>query len=223
MQVTRQQILDFLRARGEGSIRDLGDHLKLTPTGVRQHLTILEREGFVLSREVRGRVGRPALVYSLTEAGEDSYQKRYDRLSNALLDALSTAETAQNGESFAKRVARPLADPWRAELALLPPEQRVRATCDILGEQDVLADWERDPDHGGSGEVFLLHERTCPYPEVARHNAAICEIDEAFMSSLTGLSVTLIGCQLDGAGHCTYRLSTEPATEPSTEPAAAAG
>ncbi len=209
MQATRQQILDFLRARRAGSIRELGDHLELTPTGVRQHLTILEREGLVLSREVRGRVGRPALVYSLTEAGEDSYQKRYDRLSNALLDALSAPRDPENGAGFAERVARPLADPWRAELALLQPEQRVSAACGILGDQDVLADWEREGE--AADEVFLLHERTCPFPEVARHNPAICEIDEAFLRSLTGLHVSLIGCQLDGAAHCTYRLSAQPA------------
>ncbi len=209
MQATRQQILDFLRARSEGSIRDLGDHLKLTPTGVRQHLTILEREGLVLSREVRGRVGRPALVYSLTEAGEDSYEKRYDRLAIALLDALSAPEGEPNGTGFAERVARPMADPWRAELARLEPEQRVQAVCAILEDQHVLADWEREGDEGS--EVFLLHELTCPFPEVARHNPAICEIDEAFMRSLTGLEVSLIGCQLDGAGRCTYRLSAEPA------------
>lgn len=218
MQATRQQILDYLRARDGGSIRDLGAHLKLTPTGVRQHLTILEREGLVLSREVRGRVGRPALVYSLTEAGEDSYQKRYDRLSNALIDELSASGIAprdsEAGGGFVERVARPLADPWRAELALLEPEQRVRAVCGILGEQDVLADWEREANDGDSGEVFLLHQRTCPYPEVARHNPAICEIDEAFMRSLTGLDVSLVGCQLDGAGHCTYRLSAAPDAEP---------
>ena len=33
-----QQILDFLRQHGEGSVRDLGAFLNLTPTGVRQHL-----------------------------------------------------------------------------------------------------------------------------------------------------------------------------------------
>ncbi len=223
MQATRQQILDYLRARDGGSIRDLGAHLKLTPTGVRQHLTILEREGLVLSREVRGRVGRPALVYSLTEAGEDSYQKRYDRLSNALLDALSSPQDSENGAGFAERVARPLADPWRAQLALLRPEQRVSAVCAILGEQDVLADWEREASDGDGGEVFLLHERTCPFPEVARHNPAICEIDEAFMRSLTGFDVSLIGCRLDGAGHCTYRLSVAPDTEPNVASAAARG
>ena len=70
MQETRQQILDYLRRRGEASIRDLGQHLGLTATGVRQHVTILERAGLVRSREQRGRVGRPALLYQLSDDGE---------------------------------------------------------------------------------------------------------------------------------------------------------
>ncbi|MSQ42459.1 MAG: ArsR family transcriptional regulator [Dehalococcoidia bacterium] len=62
MQTTRQQILDFVREHGEGSVRDLGAHLHLTPTGVRQHLAILQREGLLDSHELRGHVGRPALA-----------------------------------------------------------------------------------------------------------------------------------------------------------------
>ena len=62
MQTTRQRILEHLQRHGQGTVKDLGQTLGLTSTGIRQHLTVLERDGLVLAREERGRVGRPTLV-----------------------------------------------------------------------------------------------------------------------------------------------------------------
>jgi predicted ArsR family transcriptional regulator len=45
MQSTRQQILDHLHLEHRGTVKELARRLCLTPTGVRQHLSILEREG----------------------------------------------------------------------------------------------------------------------------------------------------------------------------------
>ncbi|HEY5640138.1 MAG TPA: helix-turn-helix domain-containing protein, partial [Dehalococcoidia bacterium] len=80
MQTTRQQILDYLRRHGRGTVKELGQLLGLTSTGIRQHLTVLERDNLVEAREERGRVGRPTLVYSITETADDLFPKAYDQL-----------------------------------------------------------------------------------------------------------------------------------------------
>ena len=64
MQATRQEILDHLHREHRGTVKDFAAFLGLTPTGVRQHLTSLERDGLITAREERGRVGRPAFVYA---------------------------------------------------------------------------------------------------------------------------------------------------------------
>jgi predicted ArsR family transcriptional regulator len=201
MQATRQQILDYLRSHGEGSIRDLSEFLGLTSTGVRQHLTVLEREGFVVSRELRGKVGRPALAYSLTITGESLFPKSYDRLANALLEATrETLDPALFNEVL-RRAAIPLAAPYEERLGALTPEARVEAACEVLRQWDLVADWERD----ARGD-FLLHERTCPYLEVARGDPATCAIDVAFIERLTGMRAELSCSQLHGSDVCTYRI-----------------
>ena len=207
MQATRQQILDFLRSEGEGSVRDLAQHLALTSTGVRQHLTVLEREGFVTSRELRGKVGRPALAYSLTSVGEALFPKSYDRLARALLDAARETLDPATFAEVLRRTAAPLAAPHIESLAGLAPAERVAAACDVLRTWDLVADWEQD----GNGN-FLLHERTCPYLEVAREDRATCAIDVAFIEQLTGMHAELTCCQMRGDEGCTYRMrSSVPA------------
>src|SRR3990167_9315351 len=82
MQSTRQHILEYLQRQGRATVKELGNLLGLTSTGIRQHLTVLERDGLVDAREERGRVGRPTLVYSLTEKADALFPK--DRKSTRL-------------------------------------------------------------------------------------------------------------------------------------------
>src|SRR5512132_3038172 len=88
MQSTRQQILEYLQRHGRGTVKELGALLGLTSTGIRQHLTVLERDGLVSAHEERGRVGRPTLVYSLTEEAGARFPKPYDLLAGVLLEEI---------------------------------------------------------------------------------------------------------------------------------------
>jgi len=47
LQSTRQSILEYLQRQGRATVKELGALLGLTSTGIRQHLTVLERDGLV--------------------------------------------------------------------------------------------------------------------------------------------------------------------------------
>src|SRR3972149_10022707 len=88
MQSTRQHILEYLQRQGRATVKELGSLLGLTSTGIRQHLTVLERDGLVDSREERGRVGRPTPVYSLTEKADSLFPQSYALLAGVILDEI---------------------------------------------------------------------------------------------------------------------------------------
>ncbi|MFA7249783.1 MAG: ArsR family transcriptional regulator [Dehalococcoidia bacterium] len=201
MQATRQQILDFLRQRGEGSVRDLGAHLNLTPTGVRQHLAILERESYVVSRELRGHVGRPALTYRLTSTAEALYPKSYGELASALLESARLTLRDEEFERLVDGAAETLASPHLPVLTTLPLAQRVEAACSALRQQDVVVTCEPD----GSGG-FVLIERTCPFRDAASRHVTVCGMHEALIGRLAGMKATLVSTLASGADRCVYHL-----------------
>lgn len=170
MQATRQQILDHLRIQPAASVRDLVRLLGLTPTGVRQHLTILEQAGLIQSHEQCGRVGRPALRYALTVRGDTGYLKRYEELANAVLEEVREAFGSSGLKWVVRGVAGRMVQANASVRAEITPEARVEAVAVMFRAQGMVADWERD------GAAILLHERTCPYPEVARrHAVTLCD------------------------------------------------
>src|SRR5438046_10172434 len=77
---TRMEVLELLRRKGHASAETIATELRVTPNAVRQHLTNLERAGFVVSIPEKSRRGRPSLLFSLTERADSVFPKRYGQL-----------------------------------------------------------------------------------------------------------------------------------------------
>ena len=200
MQATRQQILDYLRRNSSATVKELDSHLGLTSTGVRQHLTVLEREGLVEAHEERGRVGRPALVYQLSDKGDGLYPKKYDQLANILLEEVRQVAGAQALQTLLRRVALRFAEPYAERLEGKSLPERVSEAARIINERGSEADCEQD------GDDWLIHQYTCPFPQVARQNSCVCALDVEFVRQLVGSDARLSTSLLRGNRSCTYRI-----------------
>jgi predicted ArsR family transcriptional regulator len=206
MQSTRQEVLQYIRRHNEATVRELAGVLKLTTTGVRQHLAILERDGLVTVHETRGRVGRPAMVYSLTPAGDALFPHRYDALSNELLDEVRAMTGSKGLQAVLMRIATRSADQYQSRLQGKDLGERTALATAIINERDCLADFEE----GSNGE-FLINQYTCPFPNVARSHPGVCALEVEFVSRLTGGDARLTSSLLRGDGCCTYRVRQKPA------------
>ena len=85
MKSTRDKILQTLLRQPRTTINELAAAVGINPISVRHHLTNLQVEGLVGNDEERHGVGRPRLVYFLTEAGMERFPTRYLRLTTRLL------------------------------------------------------------------------------------------------------------------------------------------
>ena len=64
--VSRREILEGLKKSGEADAETIAARLRMTPSGARQHLTALERDGLVSHRQERVGPGRPRHLFGLT-------------------------------------------------------------------------------------------------------------------------------------------------------------
>ncbi len=210
MQTTRQEILEYLQRHGRATVKELGQLLRLTSTGIRQHLTVLERDGLVDAHEERGRVGRPTLVYSLTEKADGLFPRRYDQLAISLLEEIRSVEGRERLYELLHGVAGRLAEPFWERVQGKSLAERVRETALIMQEQGCLVDWEQR-----NGE-FRLDEYTCPFLQVAKQDSSVCALHVDFVRLLTGGDTRLVQSLLRGQRACSYRI------RPLSEEAAAA-
>jgi predicted ArsR family transcriptional regulator len=202
MQTTRQEILQHLQRNGRATVKELGQLLGLTSTGIRQHLTVLERDGLVLAHEERGGVGRPTLVYALTDKSETLFPRSYDELANNLLEEIRASEGRERMYQILHRVAERMADAYWERVQGKDTAERVKETAAIMQEQGCLVDWTEN-----DGE-FLLNEYTCPFPKVAKQDSSVCALHVDFVRRLTGADTRLAQSLLRGQRACTYRIRT---------------
>jgi predicted ArsR family transcriptional regulator len=201
MQPTRQDILEYIRRHGEATVRELGQLLNLTATGIRQHLTVLERDGLITVRETRGKVGRPALVYSLTPAGDALFPSRYDDLANLLLEEIRSIAGARGLQSVLMRAADRSAGDYEERLQDKDLKGRVEEAALIINERGCVADCRP-----GAADEYFINQYTCPFPNVARCNSGVCALEVEFVRRLTGGDARLVRSLLRGDKCCTYRI-----------------
>ncbi|MEX1194290.1 MAG: winged helix-turn-helix transcriptional regulator [Dehalococcoidia bacterium] len=204
MQTTRQQILEYLRRHGRGTVKELGALLGLTSTGIRQHLTVLERDGLVAAHEERGRVGRPTLVYGLTATADALFPKAYDQLVSVLLEEMRA--TAGNDQLYKmlQRVAQRLAEPHADRVEGKPLGERVQVAATILEEQGCIAEVTE------TGGEYFIDEYSCPFPKAAERDRSVCALHVEFVRIITGADTRLTRSLMRGECACTYRV--RPAT-----------
>jgi DeoR family suf operon transcriptional repressor len=197
---SKEQILTYLHHQGHATVQELADLLAMTPTGVRQHLTALSRDGLVAATETRGHVGRPALVYELTPRGEGRFPANYAMLVNLLLEEVRTMAGADALQRLLRRVSGRMADSYSDRVQGKTTAGRVEAAAAVLREQG------SDVEVSASGGEYFIRQCTCPYPEVARQHSAVCALEVDFVQRMTGADARLVGSLLRGDAACSYRV-----------------
>jgi predicted ArsR family transcriptional regulator len=200
---TRQVILDFVKRRGLARAEDIATHAGITPSGIRQHLTALERDGLLACRERREGPGRPKHFYELTESADALFPRRYDDLANELLSYVQDESPDLVARVFERRAARRLEN-GRLRTAGLPFDAKVREVAKILDDDGYLADFQAQPD--GS---YLITEHNCAVLGVARKYAMACGSELQFLQDLLPeAEVERVAHMLSGAHVCAYRVAS---------------
>jgi len=203
MNSTRDRILQTLQRQPRTTINSLAATVGINPISVRHHLTNLQVEGLVGTEEERHGVGRPRLVYFLTEAGTERFPTRYLRLTSRLLDQLkSTMPEPMVGKLFSQ-MANDMAEDYTDQMKGLSMEERLDLTKILLAEEGFNVEWEK------TGSQYQIHEITCPYLRIGQSHPEVCTVDQTLISKMLAVPAEKVQCILSGDAHCTYVVQAE--------------
>jgi DeoR family suf operon transcriptional repressor len=206
---SRRRILEHVKRHGESVAEAIAADLGVTASGVRQHLTALERDGLLAHRSVRSGAGRPKHLFALTPAGDALFPRAYAELTNELLDYVEEEDPALLARIFDRRAARRL-ERTRARAAGLPFGERVRVVAEILDDDGYLADFAE----AGDG-AFVITEHNCAVLAVASRHRHACSSELAYLqAALPDAEVRRVAHRLNGGHVCSYRVTPRPAPDP---------
>jgi len=181
---TRMEVLELLRRNGPCSAETVASDLNVTPNAVRQHLTNLERDGFVVSRPERGGRGRPALLFELTERADAVFPKRYGQLATMVLREVEESGGPEALDDIFAKVAARHARAIEHDLEGLDFDEKLSRVVTWIGRAGTLAEQSETPE----GAKVTIHN--CPFRNTALKFPQVCTITPQLISQLLGAAVS---------------------------------
>jgi len=198
MQNTREKILQTLLRHPQRTITDLAEAVGINPISVRHHLSNLQAEGLVSAQEQKHGVGRPRLVYNLTQDGMEKFPTRYLRLTTRLLAQLKASMPEPVVRDLFSGLAESLASEYADQMQGMNMEQRLDLVKALLSQEGFTVEWEK------TGSEYHIHEISCPYFRIGVAHPEVCSVDQTLISKMLAVPANKVRCVLDGASHCTY-------------------
>ncbi len=207
MRSTREKILQTLLNEPRSTINELAEAVGINAISVRHHLNSMLADGLVTAEEERHGVGRPRLVYFLTEDGLEKFPTRYFRLANRLLEHLKATLPSPAVETIFSEIAKDLAEEHARATLNMTFEQKLDFLKDLLADEGFIVDWQK------TGDSYTIHEITCPYFHVTQAHPEVCSVDQTLISTVLSANAQKANCVLDGDNHCVYIVPMQKPVE----------
>lgn len=209
MQSTRQEILNILREEKQATVEDLAERLELTPMTIRHHLNVLQAQNLVVASKVRRskRVGRPRLVYTLTDAADDLFPHGYGELARQLLTEVKEVVSVEEADAMFRRIAARVASEAPPAEEGQSFEERLDQVSEFLEEQGFLSHWEE------TDEGYVMTNVNCPYRQVSREHHEVCILDTELIRNLLDVEPERLTSMRQGEATCSFLLVPTNETE----------
>lgn len=198
MKSTKNRILQTLLRHPKITISEIAEAVGINAISVRHHLSNLQMEGLISSDEERHGVGRPRLVYTLTEDGMEKFPTKYLRLTTRLLDQMKDSMPGPVVAKLFSQIAEDMANEYSDQIKGLSMEERLNFVKEMLAQEGFTVEWEK------KGNDYQIHEISCPYYQIGVAHPEVCTVDQTLISKMLALPASKVQCILDGGSHCTY-------------------
>lgn len=198
MKSTKDRILQTLLRKPRITINEIAEAIGINAISVRHHLSNLEKEGLIASEEERHGVGRPRLVYSLTEDGMERFPTKYLRLTTRLLAQMKETMPAPSVAQLFNQVAEEMVGDYADQVKDMSMEERLEFVKDLLVQEGFTVEWEK------KGGEYQIHEISCPYYQIGIAHPEVCTVDQTLISKMLAVPINKVQCILNGGSHCTY-------------------
>jgi DeoR family suf operon transcriptional repressor len=196
------------------TVAQLAESLKLSPQAVRRHLDGLRADALIDVRQVRHGVGRPSMVFFVTERGEEMGGRTYVQLLSRMFRHLEKLDAGQVSGATGRQVvdhvfagiAEEVAADHRAEVRGETLDQRIQEASRALNQEGIVDGWEKE------GDAYHLVNGDCPYLKLAEMSEAACSADLHSIELLLGVHVEQTKRIVDGAPCCEYIVKPQPVT-----------
>lgn len=198
----KDKILHLLKKEVKLSVGELTQHLAITDMAVRKHLSVMEKDGLIFSKEAKQPIGRPLLFYYLSDKGELLFPKNYEGLSVEFLNDINELYGDESVEQLFKKREQRLTKEYSIRTRDKLPNEKLNEIVQIQNEKGYMADFSQL-----DASTYEIIEYNCPIMAVAKEFKTACQCETTmFKNVLETENVTRTSCKTEGNDHCKFTV-----------------
>lgn len=175
----KRGILLLLKRQGRASLEEVARGVGISKPAVLGHVAKLETDGLLAREYQAGKVGRPRVVFRLTEAAATLFPHNYAEMSRCALEFIEQRLGRPAVRELLDRRAAEVADQNRSRIPHGPLSDRVAELARIRTEGGYMAEVGRR--RGGAVEML---EHNCPILALAERYPEACETERRMFAAL---------------------------------------
>ncbi|WP_123985393.1 helix-turn-helix transcriptional regulator [Taibaiella soli] len=196
-----ERFLILLKTKGALSTNAIASELEISNEGARFQLNKLQDAGFVTAENQSSGVGRPSLVWKLTQKGWEHFPKT--DLSDQLLDVIIEALGPEMLEKVIDTREQKAKERYHAQIDQNQPiGEKLRQFTKIRNEEGYMAEMKETEDG------YMFFENHCPIYSGAKKCNGFCESEFKTFKNLMGRDVKIERVEhiTDGDRRCAYSI-----------------
>ncbi|MDD7910285.1 transcriptional regulator [Pseudovibrio exalbescens] len=201
---TKSRLLYALKSRGPQTSAELAKGLGVTTVAIRQHLDGLSEDGLVAFEDIKGSVGRPKRVWSLSDKGNSQFPDNHSNLMVEMLDGIREIY----GDSGIEKLIERRENTARAQYSqALDGVEGLPDRLNVLADQRSREGYMAEVAPVGDGS-YLLIENHCSICAAAAKCQEFCRSELDIFREMLGPECSVVREEhiVSGARRCTYRV-----------------
>lgn len=201
MKSTREKVLQTLVSSPRSTILEIANEVGINAISVRHHLTSLQAASLVSAEEERHGVGRPRLVYFLTDRGMEKFPTRYYRLTNNLLSELKASLPEAEVKNIFRKMAEKLSEEYRPAFDSLKFDAKLTLLKTVMAREGYEMTVSK------TGDKYQINEISCPFFQIGREHPEICLFDKSLIAKLLSIPENQVEHIHNLENHCAFQFS----------------
>ena len=197
-----ERFLVLLKTKGPQSAAVFAREFSITGEAARLQLIRLMEQELVQSKTISKGVGRPSIVFSLTEKGYAYFPDTHAELTAQLLHNIKEAlgEKALNAVITLRE--KEADDKYASEMGTYSLEEKLTHLAAIRSKEGYMAEWKKEANE------YIFIQNHCPICSAASNYPEFCQAELNNFQRLMGNNVTVKRTDhiVEGARRCVYRV-----------------
>lgn len=197
-------LLQLIKSQGPQTSGTLAKKLGLTSMGARQHLLRLEEKQIVSSFHEKAQVGRPKLLWQLTEKGHARFPDRHADLTLHLIDSIKVIYGEEGLDKLISAREAQMSNHYIAAISGCKSlDEKVAMLAQLRSAEGYMAATEQLNEN-----EYLLIESHCPICSAAKTCQNFCRSELNLFNQCFGEEASVERTEhiVSGDRRCSYRI-----------------